>query len=130
MIERGSFYSDDINLKRVNEVLIYVIKHLNLGEILKMIRDISYDMICYYDEDNKGIIYKDKEYSIITREQACRLQRLLSAACDLFGQSIIQKREFDEKYLEKWIDGGYLQLKCEKLEEKIKELTERNEEIE
>ena len=124
---RKDFYAKELNLDRMNKVLEYVINTLTLQEILKMIREISYDMVCYYDEDLCSKIYKDKEYSKLNQEQACRLQRLLSSACDLFGQSIIDKREFDEGYLHHWLDGGAMELEITRLKDKIKEL---NQEIE
>lgn len=119
---RKNFYANEMNYERMDNQLNEVISNLTLKEILKMIREISYDMVCYYDEYNKGIIYQSDEYSEINREQACRLQRLLSTACDLFAQSIIEKREFEEKYLEQWTDGGALQKKINSLEEKIKKM--------
>ena len=124
---RKNFYAKELNLDRMNEVLNYVIENLTLKEILKMIREISYDMVCYYDKDLCSIIYKNKEYSKLNQEQACRLQRLLSSACDLFGQSIIDKREFDEGYLHHWLDDGAMEGEIEELKNKIKEL---NQEIE
>ena len=130
---RKDFYAKELNLDRMNKVLEYVISTLTLQEVLKMIREISYDMVCYYDEDLCSRIYKDKEYSKLNQEQACRLQRLLSSACDLFGQSIIDKREFDEGYLHHWLDGGAMEIEInnlkqeiEKLNLKIERLTERN----
>lgn len=122
MEPRKNFYANEMNYERMDNQLNEVISNLTLKEILKMIREISYDMVCYYDEYNKGIIYQSDEYSKINREQACRLQRLLSTACDLFAQSIIEKREFEEKYLEQWTDGGALQNKINSLEEKIKKM--------
>ena len=124
---RKDFYSKELNLDRMNKVLEYVISTLTLQEVLKMIREISYDMVCYYDEGLCSRIYKDKEYSKLNQEQACRLQRLLSSACDLFGQSVIDKREFDEGYLHHWLDGGAMELEITRLKDKIKEL---NQEIE
>ena len=124
---RKDFYSKELNLDRMDKVLEYVISTLTLQEVLKMIREISYDMVCYYDEDLCSRIYKDKEYSKLNQEQACRLQRLLSSACDLFGQSVIDKREFDEGYLHHWLDGGAMELEIIRLKDKIKEL---NQEIE
>ena len=130
---RKDFYAKELNLDRMNKVLKYIISTLTLQEVLKMIREISYDMVCYYDEDLCSKIYKDKEYSKLNQEQACRLQRLLSSACDLFGQSIIDKREFDEGYLHHWLDGGAMEIEInnlkqeiEKLNLKIERLTERN----
>ena len=124
---RKDFYAKELNLDRMNKVLEYVISTLTLQEVLKMIREISYDMVCYYDEDLCSRIYKDKEYSKLNQEQACRLQRLLSSACDLFGQSVIDKREFDEGYLHHWLDGGAMELEIARLKDKIEEL---NQEIE
>ena len=124
---RKDFYAKELNLDRMNKVLEYVISTLTLQEVLKMIREISYDMVYYYDEDLCSRIYKDKEYSKLNQEQACRLQRLLSSACDLFGQSVIDKREFDEGYLHHWLDGGAMELEIARLKDKIEEL---NQEIE
>lgn len=131
---RKDFYAKELNLDRMNKVLEYVISTLTLQEVLKMIREISYDMVCYYDKDLCSKIYKDKEYSKLNQEQACRLQRLLSSACDLFGQSVIDKREFDEGYLHHWLDGGVMEIEInnlkqeiEKLNLELEELTERNE---
>ena len=122
---RKDFYAKELNLDRMNKVLEYVINTLTLQEILKMIREISYDMVCYYDKDLCSKIYKDKEYSKLNQEQACRLQRLLSSACDLFGQSIIDKREFDEGYLHHWLDGGAMEIEITRLKDKIKELNQK-----
>ena len=119
---RKDFYAKELNLDRMNKVLEYVINTLTLQEILKMIREISYDMVSYWDKENCARIYKDKSYSKLNQEQACRLQRLLSSACDLFGQSIINKREFDEGYLRKWCDGGFLELENNRLKEKVEQL--------
>lgn len=135
MIEpRKNFYADELNMERMEKALNYVIENLTLKEILKMIREISYDMVCYYDKDLKGIIYMSDKYSPLNREQACRLQRHLSSFCDLFGQSVIDKREFDEGYLHHWLDGGAMEIEInnlkqeiEKLNLELEELTERNE---
>lgn len=122
MKPRENFYANELNLERMNEVLNYVIENLTLKEILKMIREISYDMVCYYDKDLCSIIYKNKEYSKLNQEQACRLQRLLSSACDLFGQSVIDKREFDEGYLHHWLDGGAMEIEIDNLRQEIEKL--------
>lgn len=60
---RKNFFSNELNMERMEVVLNYVIENLTLKEILKMIREISYDMVCYYDEDNCGIIYKGQQYN-------------------------------------------------------------------
>ena len=126
MEKRKDFYANELNMERMNEVLNFVISNLTLKEILKMIREISYDMVCYYDEDAKGIIYNG-EYNDNHRWQACQLQRLLSSACDLFEQSVVGHREFDDDYLSKWLGGGVMKRKIAVLEEKIRLLTEEKE---
>ena len=123
---RKDFYSKELNLDRMNKVLEYVISTLTLQEILKMIREISYDMVCYYDEDAKGIIYNG-EYNNNHRWQAFQLQRLLSTACDLFEQSVVGHREFDDKYLSKWLGSGVMERKIAELEEEIRLLKEEKE---
>lgn len=110
MERRKDFYANELNMERMNEVLNFVISNLTLKEILKMIREISYDMVCYYDEDTKGIIYNG-EYNNNHRWQAFQLQRLLSTACDLFEQSVVGHREFDNDYLSKWLGGGVMERK-------------------
>ena len=124
MEPRKNFYANEMNYERMDNQLNEVISNLTLKEILKMIREISYDMVSYWDKENCARIYKDKSYSKLNQEQACRLQRLLSTACDLFAQSIIEKREFEEGYLEQWTSGGALLLKISRLEEEIKGLKE------
>ena len=125
MEPRKNFFANELNLDRMNEVLNDVISKLTLKEILKMVREISYDMVCYYDEYNKGVIYCDNKYSELNQEQACRLQRLLVASCDLFGQSIINHREFDDGYLNKWLNGGAMELQIESLKNEIDSLKDQ-----
>lgn len=119
---RKDFYANEMNYDRMENELERVIGNLTLAEVLKMVREISYDMV-RYDDNYKGIIY-NSDYTEDGQNQACRLQRLLSAACDLFGQSIINKRVFDEGYLKKWLDGGAMEIEIENLKEKITQLEE------
>ena len=67
---RKDFYSKEINIERMESVLNYVISTLNLAEILKMIREISYDMVSYYDSETCSKIYKDDSYSEQNRWEA------------------------------------------------------------
>ena len=94
-----AFNSKEIHMDRVEEVLRYTSSKLNFSEICKMFREICYDQVCYWNSDLCGIIYKDGRDNLAT-EQACRLQRKVSTAVDLFSQSIVDKRVFDEGYLE------------------------------
>ena len=119
---QGSFYANELNMDKVEQTIKFMASHLTLKECLKTIREISYNMISYYDEYNKAHIYQDDTYSPLNREQACQLQRMLATACDLFGQSIIEHREFNENYLNKYINGGALELQVEELKEEIKKL--------
>lgn len=122
---RENFYANEIDMNRVERVLNYVISNLTLMEILKLVREVAYDMVCYYDEDNKGIIYKSDDYDEDHRLQACKLQRLVGTACDLFGQSIIGKRKFEDGYLSQYLDGGIKDNKIAELQERIRELEEQ-----
>ncbi len=119
---QGSFYANELNMDKVEQTIEFMASHLTLKECLKTIREISYDMVSYYDKYNKAHIYEDDNYSPLNIEQACQLQRMLVTACDLFGQSIIEHREFDEGYLNKYINGGALELQVETLKEEIRKL--------
>jgi len=121
MESRTDFYSKEINMERMESVLEYVISTLNLAEILKMIREISYDMVAYYDEESCSKIYKDETYTEQNRWEAYQIQSLLRTACDLFGQSILDKREFG-KYLDHWINGGAMEKEIENLNNEIDSL--------
>lgn len=120
---RESFYSGQIDRRRIEQVTDFVISKLNLAEILKMVREISYDMTAYYGDDAKGVIYQGG-YDEEQQWQACKIQRLVSTACDLFEQSIIGKRKFDEKYLSTYTGGGTKDIEIANLKERIKELEE------
>lgn len=125
MEPRKNFFANELNLDRMNEVLNDVISKLTLKEILKMVREICYDMVYYNGEDNCGVIYRDGKYSNKNIEQACQLQRMVSTACDLFGQSIINHREFDDGYLNKWLNGGAMELQIESLKNEIDSLKDQ-----
>lgn len=94
-----SFISKEFHSDRVEEVLRYTCSHLNFKEICKMFRDICYDQVAYYDNDLCSGIYKDEKRSKLSVEQANRLQQKVSCFVDLYEQSIVDGREFDEGYL-------------------------------
>mgnify|MGYP003518080088 FL=1 len=119
---RKNFFSSEFDLGRASNTLEYLIKRCNLKEILWIIRNISYDMVSYWDKDNCGIIYKSEKYSKLNREQACQIQRDLSTCCDLFGQSIIDKREFEEEYINHRYNYSYMAGTIRAMSEKIEEL--------
>ena len=95
-----SFTGSDFNLDRVNEAIVYLASNLNFKEICKVFREICYDQICYYSEDNCGLIYKNDKYTDKHKEQATYLQRKISTSVDLYEQIIDSYNTFDESYLE------------------------------
>lgn len=94
-----SFISKEFNSDRVEEVLRYTCSKLNFKEVCKMFRDICYDQVAYYSNDLCSHIYKDDKRSKLCVEQSNRLQQKVSCFVDLFEQSIIDGREFNEDYL-------------------------------
>lgn len=123
-MKEEEFYSRGVDLDKATKELNHLLNTCNLNEIFWIIRNISYDQVAYYDDHDKGIIYRDPEYSELNREQACRLQRQLSAMCDLFCQSIVDKRVFDEGYLKGYYFlGPYLSI-LEDKDKRIKQLEE------
>jgi len=95
---KTSFYSKEIDMERVEEVLHDVISTLNFTEVCKMFREICYGQIFYHDEERKGIVYKGG-YEERNIEQANRLQQNVSIAVSLYCQSIVDKNVFNEDYL-------------------------------
>lgn len=87
------FYGNVLDMERVEQVLQYVIKNLNLKEILKMTREITYDMV-----RPEARLYQG-DYSELNIEQANRFQSQLRDMCDFLAQSLVDKREFDNGYL-------------------------------
>lgn len=94
-----SFIDKEIHMDRVNEVLRYTCSKLNFNEVCKMFREICYDQVAYYSNDLCSHIYKD-DRDKLNVEQCNRLQRKVSTAVDLFSQSLLDKRVFEESYLE------------------------------
>lgn len=125
---RENFYADEMNYDRMEDMLEKVAGQLTLTEVLKMVREISYDMVYYNDSKNCGIIYRDAngKYSKENQEEACQLQRFLCTACDLFQQSIVDKRVFGD-YLNHWLNGGAMERQIEELKARIEELENQEE---
>ncbi len=90
------FYDAHLDMNRVYEMVKYVASRLSLEEILKMIREITYDMVAPNSKIYNG------DYSEINVEQANRFQSQLRDMCDFFAQSIVDKRTFDENYLKNY----------------------------
>lgn len=71
-------------------------KQLTPKEIDWLVRNITYNEVAYWDEDNKGVIY-DGTHSQINIEQATRLQQHLRGMSDLLEQSISGRVFGDEE---------------------------------
>lgn len=98
---RPNFYSNVFNSQRANETLLNLISRATFREILWVMRTIIYDQVSYWSENDHSIIY-DQDRPELNIEQANRLQQQLSALLDLYGQSIIDKRIFNEDYLKNY----------------------------
>ena len=62
-------------------------KGLSSKEVDWIIRNISYNFVAYWGENDKAPIYSEGRDQI-NIEQACRLQRHLSGMSDLYNQSL------------------------------------------
>ena len=122
MENRKDFFGNYIDLERANMMKKKLAKKCTLKEILWIIRNISYDMVAYYNAKHCGIIYKSESYNQMQREQACQIQRDLSTCCNLFGQSIIDKREFEEEYINHRYNYSYMAGTIMSLEKELERL--------
>ena len=122
MENRKDFFGNYIDLERANMMKKKLAKKCTLKEILWIIRNISYDMVAYYNAEHCGIIYKSESYNQMQREQACQIQRDLSTCCNLFGQSIIDKREFEEEYINHRYNYSYMAGTIMSLEKELERL--------
>lgn len=122
MENRKDFFGNYIDLERANMMKKKLAEKCTLKEILWIIRNISYDVVAYYNAEHCGIIYKSESYNQMQREQACQIQRDLSTCCDLFGQSIIDKREFEEEYINHRYNYSYMAGTIMSLEKELEKL--------
>ena len=127
---RKDFYARGLDMDRVHEMMMIVIEQLSLEESLRLIREIAYDMVSWYSDDAKGIIYR-KGYSDYHIEQASVLQTELRTMCDLFAQSVVDGREFEMSHFETYIAryatarANGLEKENERLRQTIIDLEER-----
>ena len=87
-----------IDINKCSDMIDKLNKEYSVDEIFWIIRNLTYDYIRYFGEDNKGIVY-DGSYSDINVEQATRAQQSLSTSADIMCQVISSKREFEDSYL-------------------------------
>lgn len=128
---RRDFYDKELDIKRADKMMQLLISKCSLKDILWIAGNIIYDQVAYYDQNTKSRIYCG-EYSNLNVDQANRFQQQLSALLDLFEQSIINKREFDENYLKDYeFAKPYLRIineqkqRIEQLEEAIRDLNSK-----
>ena len=128
---RKDYYSTEFNSERANAVLTWLISKCSFKEISWIYRNLVYDQVAYYDQNHKAKLY-DGTYTDLNVEQANRFQQQISTVADLFEQSILNKREFDEDYLKQYeFAGPYLRIirdkdkRIEQLEEAIAELNSK-----
>lgn len=117
---RKDFYANELDMDRVMEMLKVVSSQLTLSESLRMMREMVYDMTSWWSEDSKGVVYNG-DYSENHIWQATMLGNGLRALADVFNQSIVDKREYDKDYFEKW-NLNYLQAVSGRRDQKISEL--------
>lgn len=99
-------------------------------EQMWIFRNITYDKIKYFSENNKGQVY-DGKHSQLNIEQATNLQRQISTCTDLFTQSVDKCREFDQGYLKSYeFAAPYLSIisdlkdRIDSLEQTIRQINE------
>ena len=119
---REDFYAPGLDMDRVYYWVEEVAKNLSFEEICKLFREIAYDQVSYLDKDNCSIIYRSDKYSKLNREQANRFYNQARTICDLFAQSISDKREFNEDYLKDYDFAGPYRRHIETLEKRIEDL--------
>lgn len=95
-------------------------------ELCWLFRNITYDQIKYFSDENKGVVY-DGSYSREIIEQATDFQRKISTYTDLMNQSITSHRLFDKDYLKQYEYAGPYLRTIDELKERIDSLTSEEE---
>ena len=94
----------DIDLNKV-EPIYDSMKDLSPAEICWLMRNISYHLVSYYSDEDKGPIY-DGSYDQTLIEQATRMQQTIRNNVDVFGQ-IFDHRIFENDYFEDLLTNNY-----------------------
>ena len=109
-------------------------KKLPVDDICWLIRNITYHLVSYYSEDNKGPIY-DGSYDQLQIEQATRLQQNINGKVDILNQ-VFSHRNFENDYFEDLLTDNYYsklkgyQEKSSEFERKAKLYDEMMDEVE
>ncbi|MBO7615017.1 MAG: hypothetical protein J6T15_04915 [Bacilli bacterium] len=94
------FYDDELNEEVWTNIMMYSCTRGSFKEVCKAFREVCYDQVSYYGEDNCSPIYKDEEkYPREVIDQLTYLQRKISTAVDLYEQGLVNGRKFDWDYL-------------------------------
>lgn len=93
-----------MDLEKVSEE-VERLKKFSPSEIDYVIRNISYYLVSYYNEYDKGPIY-DGSYDSLQIEQATRLQQSISGMSNCMKQ-VFDHRNFDNDYFEDIISNNY-----------------------
>ena len=93
------FLENHLEEKVWANIMTYACTRGSFSEVCKAFREISYDQIGYYGDDNHSPIYSDGKHSDTALEQATYLQQKLSTVVDLYEQCITNGREFEWEYL-------------------------------
>lgn len=113
----------DFNLERAQKAALQLIETTSFEDQMWIFRNITYDQVKYFSEQDKGIIY-DGTYSPLNREQANNLQRQISTCTDLFTQSVSKHREFNQDYLRDYEFAAPYLHSINNLKDTIEELKE------
>ena len=122
---REDFYTDrSIDINKLKTVWDTLESKCNYKEIMWLFRNFAYEAVRYSSKDDCGPIYQEG-YSNLTMEQANRFQQQISTVVDLFTQSVVDRREFNEDYLKKYEFAGPYLLTIQSLKERIDQLEQQ-----
>lgn len=141
-----NFFENEINWKKF-DLSDFVYKY-SLLEILKYVTKVSsalvsetvYDAFHLQEEGSHNIKTKEDYYSDVVQggvntkngysrenvKQAKEIQTLLCEVCELFKQSVIDKRTFDENYLKSFSKSLYTDNEIEGLKKIVHSLEQEN----
>ena len=80
----------------------------------------------YYSDIVQGSVSTENGYSKENIKQAKEIQTLLCDVCELFKQSVIDKRIFDESYLKSFSKSLYIDNEIEGLKKIVRSLEQEN----
>lgn len=100
-MKNKKYYEKGMNIDKVFNLIDDLQRQYTFEELMKAFREIVYDEVAYHSEANHAPLYSE-DRDQLNIEQANRLQQRISAFVDLYTQSIVDKRTFDEGYLKQY----------------------------